>query len=98
RFSTSRGHLQVHGAPKTVADKIQEWFEGGGADGFNVVPPLPPLAPGGFVTFAEKVVPELQRRGLFRTDYTGATLRENLGLARPANLRGRAAATVAAGA
>ncbi|HVT10255.1 MAG TPA: NtaA/DmoA family FMN-dependent monooxygenase, partial [Polyangia bacterium] len=47
RFSTSRGHLQVHGAPKTVADKIQEWFEGGGADGFNVVPPLPPLAPGG---------------------------------------------------
>jgi FMN-dependent oxidoreductase (nitrilotriacetate monooxygenase family) len=90
RFSTSRGHLQVHGSPKTVADKIEEWFLGGGADGFNVVPPLPPLEPGGFVTFAEKVVPELQRRGLFRTEYEGKTFRENLGLERPANLRGRA--------
>jgi len=85
RFSTSRGHLQIHGSPRTVADKIQEWFEGGGADGFNVVPPLPPLEAGGFVTFAEKVIPELQRRGIFRTEYQGWTLRENLGLERPAN-------------
>lgn len=82
-FATSRGHLQVHGSPSTVADKIQEWFEGRGADGFNVVPPLPPLAYGGFVTFAEKVVPELQRRGLLRTEYEGHTFRENLGLDRP---------------
>lgn len=85
RFSTSRGHLQVHGSPKTVADTIEEWFLGGGADGFNVVPPLPPLAPGGFISFAEKVVPELQRRGLFRTEYEGRTFRENLGLIRPKN-------------
>jgi FMN-dependent oxidoreductase (nitrilotriacetate monooxygenase family) len=90
RFSTSRGHLQVHGSPTTVADKIQEWFEARGADGFNVVPPLPPLVPGGFITFAETVVPELQRRGIFRTEYEGSTLRENLGLARPANTRGQA--------
>lgn len=94
RFSTSRGHLQVHGSPSTVADKIEEWFLAGGADGFNVVPPLPPFAPGGFVTFVEKVVPELQRRGLFRTEYEGHTFRENLGLIRPQNqhIVGRAAA------
>ncbi len=98
RFSTSRGHLQIHGSPKTVADKIQEWFEGGGADGFNVVPPLPPLEPGGFVTFAEKVIPELQRRGIFRTEYEGATLRENLGLNRPPNpVSRRVRAAAAAG-
>ena len=69
----------------TIADKLQEWFEQRGADGFNVVPPLPPLTDGGFVTFAEKVVPELQRRGIFRTEYEGTTLRENLGLPRPEN-------------
>lgn len=95
RFSTSRGHLQVHGSVKTVADKIQEWFEGGGADGFNVVPPLPPLESGGFVTFAQKVVPELQRRGLFRLEYEGNTFRENLGLRRPENPLTRAARPVA---
>jgi FMN-dependent oxidoreductase (nitrilotriacetate monooxygenase family) len=85
RFATSRGHLQVHGSPKTIADTMEEWFVEGGADGFNVVPPLPPLAPGGFITFAEKVVPELQRRGLLRTRYEGRTFRENLGLVRPDN-------------
>lgn len=85
RFSTSRGHLQVHGSPKTIADVMEEWFTGGGADAFNVVPPLPPLAEGGFVTFAEKVVPELQRRGLVKSDYVGSTFRDNLGLRRPRN-------------
>ena len=83
RFATSRGHLQVHGSPKTIADKMEEWFVNHAADGFNIVPPLPPLSPGGFVTFAEQVVPELQRRGLFRREYTGQTYRENLGLKRP---------------
>jgi FMN-dependent oxidoreductase (nitrilotriacetate monooxygenase family) len=97
RFATSRGHLQVHGSPKTVADKIEEWFEGRGADGFNVVPPLPPLGRGGFITFAETVIPELQRRGLFRTEYDGHTLRDNLGLERPANTRGPALSEAAAG-
>lgn len=89
RFGTSRGHLQVHGSAKTVADKLEEWFVSHAADGFNVVPPLPPLEPGGFISFAEKVVPELQRRGLFRREYTGQTYRENLGLKRPVEaLRG----------
>ncbi|HTA91723.1 MAG TPA: LLM class flavin-dependent oxidoreductase [Polyangiaceae bacterium] len=85
RFSTSRGHLQVHGSAKTIADKLEEWFVERGADGFNVVPPLPPFEPGGFLSFANEVVPELQRRGLFRTEYEGQNLRENLGLRRPAN-------------
>jgi FMN-dependent oxidoreductase (nitrilotriacetate monooxygenase family) len=85
RFSTSRGHLQLHGSPTTIADTIEEWFTARGADGFNVVPPLPPLAPGAFGSFAEKVVPELQRRGLFRREYEGGTFRENLGLSRPPN-------------
>ena len=92
RFSQSRGHLQVHGSVKTVADVIERWFVEKGADGFNVVPPLPPLQPGGFITFVEKVVPELQRRGLFRREYTGSTFRENLGLRRPPDQETRARA------
>jgi FMN-dependent oxidoreductase (nitrilotriacetate monooxygenase family) len=82
RFAVSRGHLQVVGSPKKVADKIEEWFTQGGADGFNVVPPL---LPRGFEDFTRLVVPELQRRGLFRSEYTGATLRENMGLNTPAD-------------
>ncbi|HEY6879601.1 MAG TPA: LLM class flavin-dependent oxidoreductase [Polyangiales bacterium] len=85
RFSTSRGHLQLHGSVQTIADTLQQWFEERGADGFNVVPPLPPLERGSFVSFAERVVPELQRRGIFRREYQGRTFRENLGLARPRN-------------
>jgi len=80
RFAVSRGHLQIVGSPKIVADKIEEWFTQGGADGFNVVPPL---LPRGFEDFTRLVVPELQRRGLFRTEYEGSTLREHLGLDRP---------------
>lgn len=82
RFAVSRGHLQVVGSPKKVADKIEEWFTQGGADGFNVVPPLLPL---GFENFTRLVIPELQRRGLFRTEYTGRTLRENMALDTPAD-------------
>jgi FMN-dependent oxidoreductase (nitrilotriacetate monooxygenase family) len=80
RFAVSRGHLQIVGSVKTVADKIEEWFTQGGADGFNVVPPL---LPRGFEDFTRLVVPELQRRGLFRKEYEGSTLREHLGLDRP---------------
>ena len=65
-----------------IADRLQEWFEQGAADGFNV---LVPHLPGGLEDFAQGVVPELQRRGLFRTEYEGRTLRQNLGLARPSN-------------
>lgn len=82
RFNVSKGHIQVVGSAKHVADTMEEWFLARGADGFNVVPPL---LPGGFEDFVELVVPELQRRGLFRTKYEGETYRENLGLLRPAN-------------
>lgn len=98
RFSQSRGHLQVHGSPKTIADVIERWFVERGADGFNVVPPLPPLQPGGFITFVEQVVPELQRRGIFRREYSGATYRENLGLQRPPDAAHRVSRSVQASA
>lgn len=78
----ARGHWVVRGTPRTIADRMQEWFENGAADGFNVMPPVLPLSLNEFV---DQVVPELQRRGLFRTAYEGRTLRENLGLARPAS-------------
>jgi hypothetical protein len=67
---------------KTVADLIEEWFVEKGADGFNVVPPL---LPQGFEDFTRLVVPELQRRGIFRKEYQQGTYRDNLGLKRPAN-------------
>jgi hypothetical protein len=60
---------------------MEAWFEGRAADGFNV---LPPVFPTGLREFVELVVPELQRRGLFRTDYAGSTLRDHLGLPYPA--------------
>lgn len=61
---------------------MEERFENYGADGFNI---MAPIMPGGLVDFIELVVPELRRRGLFRHEYEGSTLRENLGLKRPAN-------------
>jgi FMN-dependent oxidoreductase (nitrilotriacetate monooxygenase family) len=77
RIAGGRGHFTVIGTAQTVADQIQEWFEGEGADGFNF---MAPALPGGLDDFLALVVPELQRRGLFRTAYTGTTLREHLGL------------------
>jgi FMN-dependent oxidoreductase (nitrilotriacetate monooxygenase family) len=65
------------GSAEQIVDDMQAWFEQGAADGFNI---CPSHLPGGLVDFAELVVPELQRRGLFRTEYEGTTLRENLGL------------------
>ncbi|MFB5675298.1 LLM class flavin-dependent oxidoreductase [Paenibacillus terreus] len=78
----ARGHRIVVGTPIQLADHIQKWFEGYAADGFNI---MPPYVPGGFDDFVEGVIPELQNRGLFRTDYEGSTLREHLGLPVPAN-------------
>lgn len=78
----ARGHWVVIGTPEKIADEIQNWFENGAADGFNV---MPPVLPESLNDFVELVIPELQRRGLFRTEYEGTTLRENLGLERPAN-------------
>ena len=77
---SARGHRVVVGDPTMVADEMQEWFEGNAADGFNI---LPPTLPHGLEAFARLVVPELQRRGLFRTEYEGKTLRDHLGLRRP---------------
>jgi hypothetical protein len=65
------------GTPADIADFMQEWFEGSACDGFNVTPAT---LPGGGEDFVEMVVPEPQRRDLFRTEYEGRTLRENLGL------------------
>src|SRR5258706_6635380 len=80
QVSTARGHLTTVGMPEQVADVIQAWFEGGAADGFNI---MPPILPTGLTDFVDQVVPVLQRRGLFREEYEGRTLRENLGLQRP---------------
>lgn len=77
-----RGRKTFAGNPKQVADVMEEWFAGGAADGFMLVFQTMPR---GIEDFVRLVVPELQRRGLFRTEYEGRTLRENLGLARPAN-------------
>ncbi len=74
--------LEIVGTPLTIADTMEEWFEAAGCDGFNI---MFPYLPGGLDDFVEHVIPELQRRELFRREYEGSTLRENLGLARPAN-------------
>jgi FMN-dependent oxidoreductase (nitrilotriacetate monooxygenase family) len=74
--------LAFVGTPKSIADSMEEWLMGEGCDGFNV---MFPYVPEGLDDFVDKVVPELQRRGLFRTEYEGTTLRENLGLPRPRN-------------
>ncbi|WP_375465629.1 LLM class flavin-dependent oxidoreductase [uncultured Methylobacterium sp.] len=93
RIAGARGHWTLVGTAAQIADALQERFEADGADGFNI---MPPTLPGGLDDFAALVIPELQRRGLFRTEYEGRTLRENLGLRRPAHRRhlssGRAAA------
>ncbi|GAA5059159.1 LLM class flavin-dependent oxidoreductase [Nocardia callitridis] len=81
RLAGARGHRVFAGTPEQVADTIEEWFSNGAADGFNV---MPPYYPGGLAVFTETVVPILRARGLFRTEYTGTTLRDHLGLPRPA--------------
>ena len=75
----NRGGRRIVGSPQQVADSMEEWFAGAASDGFMLTFPLPT----GIDDFGSLVVPELQRRGLFRTDYTGTTLREHLGLPRP---------------
>ncbi len=77
----SRPKRDFVGTPEHVADAIQTWFESGASDGFIINSVLPD----GLQYFTELVVPVLQQRGLFRTDYSGHTLRDNLGLDVPAN-------------
>ncbi|MFB2837336.1 LLM class flavin-dependent oxidoreductase [Floridanema evergladense] len=81
-LSTARGHRTILGTPESIADQLEEWFNNDAADGFNI---MPPILPTGLDDFVNLVIPILQKRGLFRTEYEGRTLRENLGLRRPAN-------------
>jgi N-acetyl-S-(2-succino)cysteine monooxygenase len=81
-LGTSQGHRVLRGSPKTIADSMEEWLLAGACDGFNL---LFPYFPGPLNDFVDLVVPELQRRGIFRTEYEGTTLRENLGVPVPKN-------------
>jgi FMN-dependent oxidoreductase (nitrilotriacetate monooxygenase family) len=83
RVAGARGKNVFVGTPAEVADYMEDWFSKGACDGFTI---MPPYIPGSHDDFCELVVPELQRRGLFRTEYEGTTLRENLGLPRPASI------------
>ncbi len=82
QISGSYGGLAMVGTPAMIADQMEEWLYGEGCDGFNI---MFPWVPGGLDEFVDRVVPELQARGLFRREYEGRTLRENLGLPRPEN-------------
>jgi FMN-dependent oxidoreductase (nitrilotriacetate monooxygenase family) len=91
RLGGGRGHRTFAGTPEQVADTIEEWFYLGAADGFNV---MPAALPSGLAAFAEHVIPIFRRRGLFRTEYTGQTLREHYGIPRPASQYATAAGRV----
>ena len=82
RMAAARSHWMLKGTAQHIADQLEEWFVNEAADGFNL---LPQIMPGSLNEFVDLVIPELQRRGLFRTEYEGRTLRENLGVPRPAN-------------
>lgn len=81
RLGGGRGHRVFAGTPEQIADQLEQWFTEGAADGFNI---MPPYLPGGLDDFVDQVVPLLQDRGLFRTEYSGRTLRDHYGLQRPA--------------
>jgi len=89
RLAGARGHFCMAGTPEQVADMMEDWFRAGAADGFNL---MPPVLPAMLDVFVAEVVPILQRRGLFRTDYEGPMLRDQYGLARPARSAPRLAA------
>jgi FMN-dependent oxidoreductase (nitrilotriacetate monooxygenase family) len=78
--SSAQGHRLLLGTPEDIADGLEEWFAADAADGFNI---MPPWFPGAFDEFVNEVVPILQKRGLFRTEYAGRMLRDHLGLPRP---------------
>lgn len=87
RLGGGRGHRVFAGTPEQIADQLEQWFTEGAADGFNI---MPPYLPGGLDDFVDQVVPLLQDRGLFRTEYSGRTLRDHYGLERPAGRPGLA--------
>ncbi|MFT6580510.1 MAG: FMN-dependent oxidoreductase (nitrilotriacetate monooxygenase family) [Alphaproteobacteria bacterium] len=80
KLAGARGHFTFAGTPEQVADLIEDWFTDGAADGFNLMPPVLPKM---LDVFIDEVVPLLQKRGLFRTEYAGETLRDHFGLDRP---------------
>jgi FMN-dependent oxidoreductase (nitrilotriacetate monooxygenase family) len=82
RVLPSMGHTVFKGTATQVADQIEDWFTSGACDGFNLGGPVAPI---GLQSIVDLLIPELQRRGLFRTEYTGSTLRENMGLPTPVN-------------
>jgi alkanesulfonate monooxygenase SsuD/methylene tetrahydromethanopterin reductase-like flavin-dependent oxidoreductase (luciferase family) len=82
RLGGGRGHRTFAGTPEQIADTIEEWALSGAADGFNV---MPAALPSGLDAFVEHVIPLLGKRGLFREDYTGITLRDHYNLPRPAS-------------
>lgn len=82
RLGTGTGHRFLAGTPEAVADDIEAWFRAGAADGFNL---MPDVLPDGLEIFVDEVVPLLQRKGIFRTEYRGDTLRDHFGLERPEN-------------
>ena len=82
RMASARSHWLLKGTPQSIADQLEYWFCNGAADGFNL---LPQIVPGSINELVDLVVPELQKRGLFRLDYEGRMLRENLGVPRPPN-------------
>ncbi len=86
RYAPARGGNIIVGGPVEVADMMEEWFTSHAADGFMIGLSY---VPSGASDFVELVVPELRRRGLFREGYEGKTLREHLGLKRPANRHAR---------
>lgn len=86
------GHRIIVGTPEQIADDIEAWFKAGAADGFNL---MPDVFPSGLETFIETVVPILQRRGLFRTEYNGPTLRDHFGLTKPPSRFAKSAPTAA---
>jgi N-acetyl-S-(2-succino)cysteine monooxygenase len=95
RVAGARGHWQLVGTPDQIADALEERFVNYGADGYNV---MPALLPDSLTDFTELVVPELRRRGLFRSEYEGSTLREHLGIERPRSRYAREKAPAEAGA
>jgi alkanesulfonate monooxygenase SsuD/methylene tetrahydromethanopterin reductase-like flavin-dependent oxidoreductase (luciferase family) len=82
RIAGSYGGLALVGTPAMIADQMEEWLYSDACDGFNI---MFPWVPGGLDDFVDHVIPELQRRNLFRREYEGRTLRENFGLPRPEN-------------
>jgi FMN-dependent oxidoreductase (nitrilotriacetate monooxygenase family) len=93
RLGGGRGHRTFAGTPEQIANTIEEWFTSGAADGFNV---MAPVLPSGLELFVDEVVPLLRKRGLFRSEYTGSTLREHYGLPQPRNQYSPREASVAA--